>query len=116
MRVGFNKSLKIGQENEFTQGVADADVEIAHIQRRHPPNLFLPGVNGLKSRPDMLIENPAFLRQRHTSGTSGKQRYPETFLKAADGLADGRLTVVKLLGRLRNIPCICYRVKNPIQR
>lgn len=116
MWVGLDKSLKIGQENKFAQGVADTDVKIAHIQRRHPPNLFLPGVNGLKSSPDMLVEDFSFLCQRHAPGASGKQRHPETLLQTADGLADGRLTVVKLLGRLRNIPCICHRVKNPVQR
>ena len=63
----------------------------------------------------MLEEHVSLGGELDAPGISEKKPGPQAFLQLSNGLADGRLAVIELLGRLRNLPCICYSIKNSIQ-
>ena len=48
----------------------------------------------------MIIKKPALIGQDDTSGASGKKLAFQSVLELLDGLADGRLADIELLGCL----------------
>ena len=113
--IFFNKSFQIRDENKLAQCIAHTDMNRPHIHGIHPPHLFFTGINGFKGGLYVLIQNLSFLGQGDAAGASGKEGDAKAFFQTADGFADGRLAVIQLFGGLGNIPCIGYRIKNPVE-
>ena len=62
----------------------------------------------------MLEEDFALLCELDAAGIPQKKAGVQAFLQFADGLADGRLADVKLLGGTGNVAAAGHLIENPV--
>ncbi|KLU71892.1 MAG: hypothetical protein RHS_2235 [Robinsoniella sp. RHS] len=84
---------------------------MANAQISGHAQLLFPGLNGVKSRFDMVIEQFAFVSKPYTTGGSGKKNRIQRLFQPLNRLADCWLADVKFPGGSGDIAGICYGKK-----
>ena len=102
------EGVQMGQEELAGNGIGGTDGEMSHLQLTGLAQLVLTRFEKTNGAANVLIQQLAVRRQRHTAAVAGEQAGLQIALQLLDGLAHGRLTDIEGLGRGGDVARLCH--------